>query len=47
MLLNSIAIDEHVIAKFSDLLFFLDFWVVYKEEKKMPLVGLKHIPPSC
>jgi hypothetical protein len=36
LLQSIIAIHEHVIAKFPNLLHFLDFWVVYKEEKKYP-----------
>jgi len=30
-----------------DVLHFLDFWVVYMEEKNMPLVRPKHTSPSC
>jgi len=33
--------------KKEDLLHFLDSWVVYVEEKDIPLVGPKHTPPSC
>jgi hypothetical protein len=35
----TIEIFKHVITKFSDLLHFLDSWVVYREEKGIPLVG--------
>jgi hypothetical protein len=40
-------IHEHAIAKFPDLLHFLDSWVIYKEEKGTPLMGPKHTPPTC
>jgi hypothetical protein len=40
-------IHEHAVAKFSNLLHFLDSWVVYMEEKGIPLVGPEHIPLSC
>jgi hypothetical protein len=40
-------INEHVIAKFPNLLHFLNSWVIYKEEKGIPLVGPKHTPPTC
>jgi hypothetical protein len=42
-----VAILKHVIAKFPNLLHFLDSWVVDKEEKGIPLVGLKRTPTSC
>ncbi len=42
----TITISKHVITKFLDLLHFFYFWVVYREEKGIPLVGPKHIPPS-
>jgi hypothetical protein len=35
----SVALLEHAIARFPNLLHFLDSWVVYKEEKGIPLVG--------
>ncbi len=47
LLYFTITIHEHVLAKFSNLLHFLDSWVVNREEKGIPLVGLKHTPPSC
>ncbi len=47
LLYSTIASCEHVLAKFSNLLRFLDSWVVYKEEKGIPLVGLEHTLPSC
>ncbi len=46
LIYSTIAISKHVITKFLDLLHFLDSRVVYKEEKGIPLVGPKHIPPS-
>jgi hypothetical protein len=42
-----ITTHEHAIVKFPNLLHFLDCWVIYKEEKDIPLVGPKHIPPNC
>jgi hypothetical protein len=47
LLYFTITIHEHVIIKFLDLLHLQDSWVVYKEEKNIPLVGPKHTPPSC
>jgi hypothetical protein len=43
----SVALLEHAIARFPNLLHFLDSWVVYEKEKGIPLVGPKRIPPSC
>jgi hypothetical protein len=40
------SIFEHVLAKFPNLLHFLDSWIVYMEEKGIPLVGLECTPPS-
>jgi hypothetical protein len=37
---------EHALAQFPNLLHFLDSWVVYKKEKTIPLIGLKHTPLS-
>jgi hypothetical protein len=42
-----VAILEHVITNFPNFLHFLDSWVVDKEEKGIPLVGLKRTPTSC
>ncbi len=36
LLFSTIANYEQAIEKFLDLLHFLDYWVVYKEEKKYP-----------
>ncbi len=47
LLYSTIASCEHVLAKFSNLLCFLDSWVVYKAEKGIPLVGLEHTLPRC
>jgi hypothetical protein len=48
LLYSTIEIFEHVIAKFPDLLHFLDFWVVYREENGiLPLMRPKRIPPGC
>jgi hypothetical protein len=47
LLYFTIRLHEHGIIKFLDLLHLLDSWVVYKEEKEIPLVGLEHIPTSC
>jgi hypothetical protein len=46
LLYSIVAIHEHAITKFLDLLHFLDIWVVYREEKNIALVGPNHIPPS-
>jgi hypothetical protein len=43
---SSVTFLEHAIARFSILLHFLDSWVVYMEEKGIPLVGLERTPPS-
>jgi len=45
LLYFTITIHEHGIIKFLDLLHLLDSWVVYKEKKDIPLVGL-HTPPT-
>jgi hypothetical protein len=37
---------EHVINTFANLLYFLDYWDVYRKEKGIPLVGQEHTPPS-
>jgi hypothetical protein len=42
-----IAIHKHAISKISNLLHFLDSWVDYREEKGIPMVRPKRIPPSC
>jgi hypothetical protein len=47
LIYSTIAIHEHVIAKISNLLHFLDSWVIYKKEKGIPLVGPKCTPPTC
>jgi len=47
LLYSTIASCEHALAKFSNLLHFLGSWVVYREEKGIPLVGLEHTLPSC
>ncbi len=47
LLYLTIVIHEHVLAKFSNLLHFLDSQVVYKEEKGIPLVGPKCIFSNC
>jgi hypothetical protein len=47
LLYFTIAIHEHVITKISNLLHFLYSWVIYKEEKGIPLVGPKRTPPTC
>jgi hypothetical protein len=46
LLYSIIEIFEHVIAKFPDLLHFLDSWVVHRE-KRHTIGGAKHIAPSC
>jgi hypothetical protein len=47
LLYSILEISKHVITKFPNLLHFLDSWVVYREEKGIPLVGPKCTPPSC
>ncbi len=48
LLYATIEIFKYVIAKFPNLLHFLDSWVVYKEKKGiLPLVMPKQTPPSC
>jgi hypothetical protein len=47
LLYSTLEIFENVIAKFPDLLHYLESWVVYREEKGIPLVGPKCTPPSC
>jgi hypothetical protein len=47
LLYFTIAIHEHVIIKFPNLLYLLNSWVVYKEEKCIPLMGPKCTPQSC
>jgi hypothetical protein len=47
LIYSIVALLEHVVAKFLDLLRFLDSWVVYRKKKGVPLVGLYHSPPSC
>ncbi len=39
LLYSTVAMHEHVIAKFRNLLHFLDSWVIYKEKKAYPWWG--------